>query len=422
MRSRRRLFGACLAAVFAFLAVAGGVLVTWLPDCPGRCPNVANASHPAAMVLPAPEPARISVLPAPKSTGVSPAAPVRVSAYSGRLTSVSMVNESGTVIPGRLAADGLSWRPDEQLGYGRLYTMTISAQGPTGVPSTQTASFSTVSPDNQAQLYLRMSSGIPIADGGVYGIGAVISARFDEPIRDRIAAESRMNVRTAPPVSGSWNWIDDQTAHWRPERYYAPGTRVTIDAPMYGARLGNGVYGAQDESVSFVIGAAHRSVADDKTKQISVYDGDRLVRTMPTSMGMGGTETIGGTTLSFWTPPGIYSVLDKGNPVVMDSSTFGLPVNSRLGYKLSIPWATRISTDGIYLHQLNATIWAQGSRNLSHGCLNLSGENAEWFFNFSQPGDIVEVVGTGGPGLTLHQGGDWSVPYAVWRKGSALGV
>ena len=38
------------------------------------------------------------------------------------------------------------------------------------------------------------------------------------------------------------------------------------------------------------------------------------------------------------------------------------------------------------------------------------------------PGDIVEVVGTGGPGLTLHQGGDWSVPYAVWRKGSALGV
>ena len=63
-----------------------------------------------------------------------------------------------------------------------------------------------------------------------------------------------------------------------------------------------------------------------------------------------------------------------------------------------------------------------GQKAGCHGCLNLSGENAEWFFNFSQPGDIVEVVGTGGPGLTLHQGGDWSVPYAVWRKGSALGV
>jgi hypothetical protein len=43
------------------------------------------------------------------------------------------------------------------------------------------------------------------------------------------------------------------------------------------------------------------------------------MRTMPTSMGMGGTETIGGATLSFWTPPGIYTVTDKANPVIMDS-------------------------------------------------------------------------------------------------------
>jgi L,D-transpeptidase catalytic domain len=132
-----------------------------------------------------------------------------------------------------------------------------------------------------------------------------------------------------------------------------------------------------------------------------VYENGVLVRTMPTSMGMGGTQTIGGRTLSFWTPPGIYTVMDKANPVIMDSSTFGLPINSQLGYRVTIPYATRISTDGIYLHQLNATVWAQGNTDTSHGCLNLNGDNATWFFNFSLPGDVVEVRNTGGASLQL---------------------
>ena len=93
--------------------------------------------------------------------------------------------------------------------------------------------------------------------------------------------------------------------------------------------------------------------------------------------------------------------MDKANPVIMDSSTFGLPINSRLGYRETIPYATRISTDGIYLHQLNATVWAQGNTDTSHGCLNLNGDNATWFFDFSVPGDIVEVRNTGGPPLQL---------------------
>ena len=101
---------------------------------------------------------------------------------------------------------------------------------------------------------------------------------------------------------------------------------------------------------------------------------------MPTSMGMGGSQTIGGRTFSFWTQPGIYTVMDKANPVIMDSSTYGLPINSRLGYRETISHATRISPDGIYLHQLDDTVWAQGNTNVSHGCLNLNAANA--FFRF----------------------------------------
>jgi lipoprotein-anchoring transpeptidase ErfK/SrfK len=184
--------------------------------------------------------------------------------------------------------------------------------------------------------------------------------------------------------------------------------------------LGDGLYGQQDEHVGVVIGDAHVSIADDTTQQVSVYDNGQLIRTMPTSMGMGGTQTIAGHTLSFWTPPGAYTVMGKANPVIMDSSTFGLPVSSRLGYRETIPWATKISGDGIYLHQLNATVWARGNTDTSHGCLNLNAENAKWFFDFAVPGDVVEVRNSGGPPARLDQNGDWTMSWTDWLKGSAL--
>ena len=101
-------------------------------------------------------------------------------------------------------------------------------------------------------------------------------------------------------------------------------------------------------------------------------------------------------------------------------STYGMPAGTADSYKLKIGYATRISLDGIYLHQLDDTVWAQGNTNLSHGCLNLSGENAKFYFEWAQPGDIVEVRFTGGPPLTLAEGGDWSTSWDEWIKGSAL--
>ncbi len=245
------------------------------------------------------------------------------------------------------------------------------------------------------------TSGAPLQNGGTYGIGIVIVAHFDAPVGDHGLAEQALQVDTSPPVDGAWHWVDDRTMHWRPPQYYPPGTVVTV-TPGPGPPL------------TFTIGASHVSIADDATKQVTVFDGGKLVRTMPTSMGRGGTEKVGNTTLSFWTQPGVYTVLDKSNPVVMDSSTYGLPINSHLGYKESIPYAVRISTDGVYLHELDATVWAQGNTDTSHGCLNLNRDNAIWFYNFSVPGDVVEVRNTGGKPLQLWQNGDWSVPWEQW--------
>jgi lipoprotein-anchoring transpeptidase ErfK/SrfK len=244
------------------------------------------------------------------------------------------------------------------------------------------------------------TSGAPLQNGASYGVGYVIVAHFNAPVGDRVAAEQALGVTTEPPVDGAWHWVNDRTAHWRPAQYYAPGTVVSVANPP----------------TSFTIGASHVSIADDTTKQVSVYDGGALVRTMPTSMGRGGTQKVGDKTLSFWTQPGTYTVLDKSNPVIMDSSTYGLPINSHLGYKESIPYAVRVSTDGVYLHELDATVPQQGHTDTSHGCLNLNRDNAQWFYNFSVPGDVVEVKNTGGQPLQLWQNGDWSVPWDQWAN------
>jgi lipoprotein-anchoring transpeptidase ErfK/SrfK len=420
LTSTRRALGASLATVLALIAVLGGVVLTRLPACPDQCPAMAAGPTPVAVAQPPPTPAALSITPTPAADDVDPLARVLVIAATGTLTDVSMVNDAGKEVPGIVTPDNRAWHPTVPLGYGRTYTMTIASRGPDGMPARQTSSFSTLTPSNQTELYLDTTGSAAIQDGATYGVGMVIVAHFDEDIPDKASAERHMKVTTNPPVQGSWNWIDDQTAHWRPEKYYAPGTSVTVNANIYGTPLGDGLYGQEDEQVAFTIGDSHVSIADDNTKQVSVYDNGNLVRTMPTSMGMGGTQTIAGTTLSFWTPSGIYTVMDKANPVIMDSSTFGLPINSRLGYRVKIPYATRISTDGIYLHQLNATVWAQGNTDTSHGCLNLNGDNAAWFFNFSAPGDVVEIRNTGGPPLELWQNGDWSVPWDQWLQGSAL--
>ncbi|PJE22659.1 MAG: hypothetical protein CK431_15405 [Mycobacterium sp.] len=388
-----------------------GVLGAAVPACSARH-SLGDA--------PTTGPARVTITPSPDARDIQPTAPVEVKADAGTLVEVRMVNDGGKQIDGVMTPDNTVWKPTGPLGYAHTYTLTVTSRGTNGADSSQVSKFSTVRPSNQTKVSFTMTSEAALREGGTYGVGTVVVAHFDEQISDRAAAERQLVVTTNPPVQGSWYWVDSQNAHWRPEHYYSPGTAVTAEAKIYGIALGGGMFGQDDSKVSFRIGDAHVSIADDATKLVSVFDNGKLVRTMPTSMGMGGTETVGGRTLSFWTPPGVYTVLDRGNPVVMDSSTFGLPKNSRLGYRETINYATRISIDGIYLHQLDSTVWAQGNTDTSHGCLNLNGENAKWYYDFSVPGDVVEVHNTGGPPLKIEQNGDWTLSWDDWRKGSAL--
>lgn len=410
------------AASIVFVTLLAAVLVSdveGLPGCKGGCKTVTATAQ--AQLLPvAPKPPLLGLAPFDGTEDVNPLAMPTATVLDGTITAVSLSDDWGNVVEGQLSPDRMSWTPVERLKFARSYTLAVDSKSNSGVALSRSSTFSTLAPNNYAHPYLEVAGGFAINENQKYGIGTVVRAHFDEPIADKALAEKNMVVTTNPPVPGSWFWVDDYVAHWRPENYYAPGTRVSVALNMFGLKLGDGLYGQADATNTFTIGDAHVAIANDITKQISVYDNGKLVRTMPTSMGRGGTSFIAGKTFHWWTPPGVYTVIDKGEVVTMDSSTYGIPPGTADSYKRKIGYATRISLDGVYLHQLDDTVWAQGNTNLSHGCLNLSGENAKWFFEFVQPGDVVEVRFTGGPPLEPNQNGDWSVPWGEWIKGSAL--
>ncbi|MDT4919373.1 MAG: hypothetical protein QOI15_275, partial [Pseudonocardiales bacterium] len=352
---------------------------------------------------------------------VSPVKPITVSIENGTLTDVTMLNPEGKHVRGEIDADGTSWHNTEVLGYSKAYRIKAMGVGEDGTQVVKRSRLTTLTPSNMTMPYLDDIYGSSLQDGGTYGVGMVVRVHFDEIVDER-KAEKALQVTTSPSVEGGWFWQDSTNAYWRPKDYYEPGTEVTINANVYGKDVGQGLYGQADQSVSFKIGQKRVAIADNKTHRVKVYFDDKLVRNMPTSMGMGGSTTgDNGQTIYFWTMPGTYTVINHENPAIMSSSSYGLPENSPYGYAPEkVPYATKISTDGIYLHELDATVWAQGHQNVSHGCLNLNYANAKWYYNHSHIGDVVQVIHSAGPKINFNQGGQWSIPWKQWLQGSAL--
>jgi lipoprotein-anchoring transpeptidase ErfK/SrfK len=420
----RRAFGAGAIGIAAIGVLNACTNSSEAPASSGTAGTSGSASvvpSPSSKTTPKAAPAVITINPADGTAGVNPVIPITVISVGGAINAVSLVSSDGAAVPGTLSADSATWTAGETLGYSHTYTLTATATNADGVPATTIANFTTLTPSNQTMPYLNTRSGGALTDGATYGVGMVIRVRFDENIGDKAAAEKALVVTTTPAVDGAWSWIDARNALWRPQNYYPAGTKVSVNANVFGVQVGDGLFGQSDVGLSFTIGSKHVSIADDNTHQVSVYFDDVLQRTMPTSMGQGGyVAGDKGQQISLYTPSGIYTVLGQANPVLMDSSTFGLPVDSPKGYKEYIAWATQISTDGIYLHELETTVWAQGNTDTSHGCLNLNHDNASWFYANAVVGDVVQIQNTGGAPLAQWQNGDWSVAWTDWLANSAL--
>ena len=337
------------------------------------------------------------------AVGVAVESPITVSADDGVLGPVTLVNAAGRMVKGELSPDGVTWRSAEPLGYNKQYTLTAEALGLGGATQSN-ATFETHSPQNLTMPYVFPK------EGEVVGVGQPVAVRFDENIPDRFAAQQAITVRTDPPVEGAFYWVNSREVRWRPAEYWKPGTKVDVSVKTYGVDLGDGLFGQDDVTSHFTIGDEVIATADDTTKTMTVRINGEVVKTMPISMGKNKTPTDNGT----------YIIGDRHSFLVMDSSTYGVPVNSPDGYRTEVNWATQMSYSGIYVHSAPWSVGSQGRSNVSHGCLNVSPQNAEWFYESTKRGDIVEVVNTVGSTLSGVDGlGDWNIPWEQWKAGNA---
>ncbi|MFW0796458.1 Ig-like domain-containing protein [Gordonia sp. CPCC 205515] len=340
---------------------------------------------------------------ADKAVGIQPGAPITVRSSEGSITAVRIGKIDGTPIKGELSDDGTTWTSAEPLGYNRTYTLEADAVG-IGGTSTKRVSFTTRAPNNLTQAYLTPSPRETV------GIGQPVAVKFDEPIPNRQAAQDAIRITTNPPVQGAFYWISDSEVRWRPEKWWTPGTKVNVAVNTYGIDLGDGLFGQENVATDFTIGRSMIITADDRTKQVTFDRGGQVIRSMPTSMGKPGTET----------DNGIYLVSDKHDHIIMDSSTYGVPVGSADGYRTPVDYATRMSYSGIFFHSAPWSVWAQGNTNTSHGCLNLSPDDALWVMRNTLRGDPVVVKNTAGATLSGVDGlGDWNIPWSQWSKGNA---
>ncbi|MGY1725195.1 L,D-transpeptidase [Blastococcus sp. SYSU DS0533] len=388
--------------------LAAGALVL-LAGCSGSEAEEAagRSAEPTAVA----EPATVELAVADGAVDVSPVVPLEVTVTGGELDEVTLTDAAGAAVPGALGDDAdddgtAVWVPETPLAYGAGYTLTATASGDAAEPATATSSFTTVDP------VAVVTPGIGPLDGQTVGVGMPIRVYFSEPVVDKAAVESNLVVTSSTPTDGVWSWFSDTEVHFRPSTYWPAHTDVTVDANLYGVDFGDGVWGEKDRSISFSIGERHVSIADAATHTMQVYDGDELVQTFP--MSAGGPE--------FPSRNGPHVVTELNRNRVMDSSTYGTPVDSPNGYRTPVEYAVRLNDNGEFVHAAPWSVAQQGNENVSHGCINLSTERAAWFFDFSQPGDVVEIENSIGPTLSAADGAiyDWAIPWEEWVAGSAL--
>jgi hypothetical protein len=72
------------------------------------------------------------------------------------------------------------------------------------------------------------------------------------------------------------------------------------------------------------------------------------------------------------------------------------------------------------VHSAPWSVWAQGKQNVSHGCVNISPANAQYFYNTFSWGDIVDIRNTGVEMPFAPTYDEWGVSWAKWTAGSAL--
>ncbi|MGV9803883.1 L,D-transpeptidase [Mycobacterium sp. NPDC003449] len=205
------------------------------------------------------------------------------------------------------------------------------------------------------------------AAGAVVGVVAPVTVTFTAPVTDRHAAEDSLHISSPKTPTGQFTWLSDDVMQFKPDQFWPAHSNIALSA--------GGV------KTSFETGSEVVGVADISAHTFTVSIDGEVAREMPASMGKPKHPT----------PTGTFSALGKEPVVVMDSRTIGIPLSDPEGYKLTVYDAVRVTWGGVYVHGAPWSVGSQGYENVSHGCINLSPDNADWYFNQVSVGDPIIV-------------------------------
>jgi lipoprotein-anchoring transpeptidase ErfK/SrfK len=306
-----------------------------------------------------------------------------IEARGAKLSQVRLTDGSGRAVTGTPRPDGTSWVPDEPLDYTTTYTATVVAKGSNGASGTRTVRFTTMSrPGNRMTAHLYMS------DNATYGRAMPLVIEFGQggvPQPDRAAVQRRLFVASDPPQQGAWHWDGASQVEYRPREYWKAGTRLHARLALGGLPVGGGRYGQQDLTIDATMDTSLREVeVDNTTKQLVARQDGQVVKTMPVSLGRPDKPSFSGAMV----------VMERLDRTTFDSSSYGTPVSSADGYRTEVQFAERLTWDGQFIHAAPWSVDQQGHVNVSHGCVNVSTDNAQWLYNWLKVGDPVVVKGT----------------------------
>ncbi|MFG1694543.1 Ig-like domain-containing protein [Nonomuraea sp. NPDC049309] len=355
---------------------------------------------PDATIVATPQAPTVAITPAEGSSKVHPDKKVVVTAAGGALDDVT-VEADGEQVAGKFNADKTRWISKTPLKPSTRYSVSATAGA-----TTATSTFTTAKPERALQVV----DVTPNRKGEKLGVGAPIIVTFNQPVTNKAGIERALKVEAEKPVPGAWRWINDKVVIYRTAKYWPAHQTVTFNADITGIKAGKGLYGVKDYTADLEIGARQISKVDVRKHMMYVYRDGKRVQTMRISAG-------NGTTREYTTTSGVHLTMERGNPVRMISP--GRKKGDPEYYDVMINHAVRISNSGEYVHAKD-NVWAQGRQNVSHGCINARPDQAKWFYDTMQRGDVVEITGTDRK-LEWNNGwGFWQMSFSQWKKGSAL--
>jgi lipoprotein-anchoring transpeptidase ErfK/SrfK len=390
--------------------LVGIVALMLLTPLAGCGDEKSSALKPAAETATTPvapaKPATLRLSPASGKKNVPISAEIGLEVSGGRVTDVALKDGDGTAVAGGLRVDGTAWVPDEPLKTDHTYEATATAENAVGRRTRVTTRFTTMGAPTR-----RTGTGLYLFDDHTYGVAMPVVAEFRPGIKkaDRAAVQKRMFVTTDPPQPGTWSWTSSGTqAYYRAPRYWEPGTKLTVRLGVGGLPTGGGRYGDRDRSASARVGRSFVMTVENKTKKMTVAEDGKTIRTMPVSLGKPSTPSSSGTMV----------IMEKATSTIFDTTD----TDGADGYRITIAYAQRLTWSGQYIHSAPWSVGAQGHRNVSHGCVNLSPSNARWLFGRTLIGDPITVRGTSDKLVYGNGWTPWNVSWKEFVRGSALPV